>query len=109
MRDTLKSYSTSDEERKEFYSLTKRLIDVMVDFSLLTLRSVQNKKQTPLTIEQIEDTVNFDLQFRLQQISDPELLDIVRERATSKFLEDQKNLNVNPNKYMKSNNTENFY
>lgn len=91
MKETIKSYSTTDAERNEFTALTKRLIDIMVDFSLLTLRTVQNKKQTTLAPKQIEETIDFDLQFRLQQINDPELLEIVRERAMTEFLEEQKN------------------
>ena len=45
---------------------------------------------------QIEETVNFDLQFRIQQIQDPELLDITRERTILKFLDEQ-NLNRQQN------------
>ena len=83
----------SAPELTEFTALTNRLIDLMVEFTLLTLRTVRSKKETPLNGTQIEDTVNFDLQFRIQQIQDPELLDIVRERALSEFLKDQKNHN----------------
>jgi hypothetical protein len=90
LKETVKSYSTTDVERNEFTALTKRLIGIMVDFSLLTLRTVQNKKQTTLAPKQIEETIDFDLQFRLQQINDPELLEIVRERAMTEFLEEQK-------------------
>jgi hypothetical protein len=74
----------------EFTDLTNNLIETMVEFTLLTLRSVTKKKGAPLNMTQIEETVNFDLQFRIQQIQDPELLDIVRERAIYKFLEEQK-------------------
>ncbi len=77
-------------ELGEFTDLTNKLIENMVDFTLLTLRSIRDKKGAPLNITQIEETVNFDLQFRIQQIQDPELLDIVRERAIYKFLEEQK-------------------
>jgi len=83
----------SAPELTEFTALTNRLIDLMAEFTLLTLRTVRSKKETPLNGTQIEDTVNFDLQFRIQQIQDPELLDIVRERALSEFLKDQKNHN----------------
>lgn len=90
MKDIVKGFSAADAEREEFTALTKELIDVMVDFSLLTLRAVQKKKQAPLTPKQIEEIIDFDLQFRLQQINDPELLDIVRERANEEFQEEQK-------------------
>ena len=90
MKDIVKGFSAADTEREEFTALTKELIDVMVDFSLLTLRAVQKKKQAPLTPKQIEEIIDFDLQFRLQQINDPELLDIVRERANEEFQEEQK-------------------
>ena len=109
MKETIKSYSTTDAERKEFTALTKRLIDVMVEFSLLTLRTVQNKKQSTLTPKQIEETIDFDLQFRMQQINDPELLDIVREKAMTEFLEEQRKNNFTRNKYINKNNTENNY
>jgi Na+-translocating ferredoxin:NAD+ oxidoreductase RnfG subunit len=81
----------SSSELEEFTDLTNRLIELMVEFTLLTLRTVSDKKETPLNGAQIEETVNFDLQFRIQQIQDPELLDIVRERAISEFLKEQKN------------------
>lgn len=77
----------SETERGEFVALTAKLIDIMVDFCLLTLKAVSYKKQAPLNYQQIEDVINFDLQFRIQQISDPELLNTVRERAFSEFLE----------------------
>jgi len=77
-------------ELGEFTDLTNNLIENMVGFTLLTLRSVTKKKGVPLNMTQIEETVNFDLQFRIQQIQDPELLDIVRERVIYKFLEEQK-------------------
>ena len=70
--------------------MTNNLIENMVDFTLLTLRSITKKKGPPLNMTQIEETVNFDIQFRIQQIQNPELLDIVRERAIYKFLEKQK-------------------
>ena len=39
--------------------------------------------------KQIEEAVIFDIQFRLQQIQDPELLDIVRDQAVSRYIEEQ--------------------
>ena len=89
-RKKAKSVEPSVMELDEFTDLTDNLIENMVDFTLLTLRSIRDKKGAPLNMTQIEETVNFDLQFRLQQIQDPELLDIVRERAIYKFLEEQK-------------------
>jgi hypothetical protein len=76
----------SETEREKFVELTNKLIDIMVDFSLLTLKTVSNIKQTSLNNQQIEDVINFDLQFQIQQINDPELLDMVRERTFSEFL-----------------------
>jgi len=77
-------------ELTEFTDLTDKLVDVMVEFALLTLRTISRKKKgAPLSIDQIEETVNFDLQFRMQQIQDPELLDIVRERAISEYIKEQ--------------------
>ena len=89
-RKKAKSVEPSVMELDEFTDLTDNLIENMVDFTLLTLRSIRDKKGAPLNMTQIEETVNFDLQFRLHQIQDPELLDIVRERAIYKFLEEQK-------------------
>ena len=86
----VKSVEPSVTELGEFTDLTNNLIENMVDFILLTLRNVAKKKGTPLNMTQIEETVNFDLQFRIQQIQDPELLDIVRGRSIYKFLEEQK-------------------
>lgn len=92
MKDIIKGVSATDYERKEFSELTKRLIDVMVEFTLLTLHTIKKKKQAPLSPKQIEETINFDLQFRIQQINDPELLDIVRERANAIFTSEQKTM-----------------
>ena len=89
-RKKVKSVEPSVTELGEFTDLTNNLIENMVDFTLLTLRSVTIKKGAPLNMTQIEETVNFDLQFRIQQIQDPELLDVVRERVIYKFLEEQK-------------------
>lgn len=89
LKDIIKGFSAEDTEREEFTALTEELIDIMIDFSLLTLRAVQKKKQTPLTPKQIKEIIDFDIQFRLQQINDPELLDIVRERANEEFQEEQ--------------------
>ena len=66
----------------------------MMDFCLLTLKAVSNKKQTPLNKQQIEDAINFVLQFGIQKINDPELLDTVKEEAFSEFLETQCKSNI---------------
>ena len=79
-------------ELTEFTDLTDRLVDVMVEFTLLTLRNIRKRKGAPLSIGQIEETVNFDLQFRMQQIQDPELLEMVRERAISEYIKEQNNV-----------------
>jgi hypothetical protein len=79
----------SQVELKEFTELTYRLIDLMVEFSLYSLRTIAEKRGAPLNKKQIEEAVNFDIQFRLQQIQDPELLDIVRDQAISRYLEEQ--------------------
>jgi hypothetical protein len=76
-------------ELEEFRDLTYRLIDLMVEFSLYTLRTIAKKRGVPLNRSQIEEAVNFDVQFRLQQIQDPELLEIVRDQAVSRFIEEQ--------------------
>lgn len=75
----------SESERKKFTNLTKNLLNVLVDFSILTLKTVEKKKQAPLTPTQIEDAVCFDLQFRIQQIQDPEFIDMVREKAIGNY------------------------
>lgn len=82
-----KDIPVSDSDREEFTTLTLRLMDVMVDFSLLTLKAFQRKKKSELTRSQIEDVINFDLQFRIQQIQDPEFMDIIRERVSEHLLE----------------------
>ena len=82
---TKKDALVSEGDKEEFVVLTKRLMDVMVDFSILTLRTFSRKKSSELTRGQIEDIINFDLQFRIQQIQDPEFMDIVRERVLDHF------------------------
>ena len=89
-RKKTKPAEQSATELEEFTDLSNKLIESMVDLALLTLRSIRDKKGAPLNMTQIEETVNFDLQFRMQQIQDPELLDIVREQAIYRFLEEQK-------------------
>lgn len=85
MNDVIRGTSATDTLQKKFSELTNSLIDVMVEFSLLTLQTIQKKKGSPLTTTQIEDTINFDLQFRLLQINDPDLLDLIREKANLEF------------------------
>ena len=82
---TKKDALVSEGDKEEFVVLTKRLMDIMVDFSILTLKTFGRKKSTELTHGQIEDIINFDLQFRIQQIQDPEFMDIVRERVLEHF------------------------
>jgi hypothetical protein len=86
-----KDFIVSEHEKDEFVALTKRLIDVMTEFSLLTLRAFIRRKQSPLSETQIDDIINFDLQFRIQQIQDPEFLDIIRERVVDQFSDEEIN------------------
>ncbi|KON31244.1 hypothetical protein AC482_01470 [miscellaneous Crenarchaeota group-15 archaeon DG-45] len=72
-------------DREEFIRLTQRMVEVMVDFCLLTLQAVSKKKEAPLNSKEIEKIIDFDLSFRIQQIQDPEIQEIVRERAASEF------------------------
>ena len=80
---------SSQVELEEFTELTYKLIDVMVEFSLYSLRTIAKKRGAPLNEKQIEEAANFDIQFRLQQIQDPELLDVVRDQAISRYIEEQ--------------------
>lgn len=90
MKDAFKNDQTPPNiERIQYVTLTKRLIDIMTDFCLLTLQSVSKKNQASLNTNQIEEIINFDLQFRIQQLNDPELLDLVRDNAKTEFLENQ--------------------
>jgi len=87
-RDILnKSLLNSDEDLDNFSKITEQLIDVMVDYSVLTLNAFNRKKGSKLTDSQIEDVINFNLQFILQQIQDPEFLDIIRDEAKLKYSE----------------------
>ena len=89
-RDILnKSLLNSDEDLDNFSKITEQLIDVMVDYSVLTLNAFSRKKGSKLTDSQIEDVINFNLQFILQQIQDPEFLDIIRDEAKLKYVENE--------------------
>ncbi|MFP3951702.1 MAG: hypothetical protein ACLFVP_06165 [Candidatus Bathyarchaeia archaeon] len=79
----------SNVDRHEYVGLTMKLIGVLVELCLLTLELLRKKKGSPLSVREIEDVVNFDLQFRIQQIHDPELMEIIREKAIMKFIERQ--------------------
>jgi hypothetical protein len=79
----------SQVDLKEFTDLTHELIELMVEFTLYSLRTIAKKRGATMTESQIEEAVNFDIQFRLQQIQDPELLDIVRDQAVSRYIEEQ--------------------
>ena len=72
-------------ERKEFIKFTKRFVNLMVDYSLFVLDVFNRKKGLKLNEAQIEDIVNFNLNFILQQIQDPEFLSIVREETISRY------------------------
>lgn len=86
MDDTQRS---AKGELEEFTDLTYNLIDLMVEFSLYSLRIIEKKRGVTMSKNQIEEAVNFDIQFRLQQMQDPELLDIVREQTVSRYIEEQ--------------------
>ena len=91
MKELIKEkLQTLEPEREEFVSLTNKLMELMTEFCLLSLKAVTNIKKEPLNNQQIDDVINFDLQFRIQQINDPELLDTIRARAHSEFLETRK-------------------
>ena len=79
----------SQVDLKEFTDLTHELIELMVEFTLYSLRTIATRRGATMTESQIEEAVNFDIQFRLQQIQDPELLDIVRDQAVSRYIEEQ--------------------
>jgi hypothetical protein len=81
------SLQSSDEALDIFSKITERLIDVMVDYSVLTLNAFSRKKGSKLTDSQIKDAINFNLQFILQQVQDPEFLDIIRDETTLKYSE----------------------
>ena len=83
------SQQPSQVDLKKFTDLTYELIELMVEFTLYSLRTITEKRAAPMTESQIEEAVNFDIQFRLQQIQDPELLDIVRDHAISRYIEEQ--------------------
>jgi hypothetical protein len=74
-------------ERKEFVEFTRRFIDLIVDYCMFTLDVFCRKKGSRLNESQAEDVVNFNLNFILQQIQDPEFLSIVREEAISRYEE----------------------
>jgi hypothetical protein len=93
---TKEKLRTLETEREEFVALTNKLMELMTDFCLLSLKTVTNIKKEPLNNQQIDDVINFDLQFRIQQINDPELLDTIRERAHSEFLETRKQTQPTP-------------
>lgn len=80
---------SSDEALDIFSKITERLIDVMVDYSVLTLNAFSRKKGSKLTDSQIRDAINFNLQFILQQVQDPEFLDIIRDETTLKYSENE--------------------
>ena len=80
---------SSDEDLDNFSKITEQLIDVMVDYSVLTLNAFSRKKGSKLTDSQIKDVINFNLQFILQQIQDPEFLDIIRDETTLKYSENE--------------------
>ena len=83
------SLQSSDEALDIFSKITERLIDVMVDYSILTLNAFSRKKGSKLTDSQIRDAINFNLQFILQQVQDPEFLDIIRDETTLKYSENE--------------------
>jgi hypothetical protein len=93
---TISTNLSRARDREEFIILTNKLVDVLVDFCFLTLRALCKKKQAPLNFSQIEEAINFDFQFRIQQLMDPGLLEIIKEqvfqnlkRNKISFLEDK--------------------
>ena len=77
--------TTCLEEREVFITLTNRLLDVLTDFTNLTIRILSKKNGAALSVGQFEEIINQDLVFRVQQIQDQDTYEIIRERIYSEY------------------------
>lgn len=83
--DSEKLEKTMTESKQEFIDLQKRLVNLMVDFGVRALKTFQAGKTGDLNPIQINQIVAYEIGGVKHDLSNPELIQIVIERAERAF------------------------
>ena len=72
------------EYMDNYANLSKRIADAMSDFCGNALHICSRVNETPLSLQQINQVIDFEVQSIIQQLEDPEMLDNIRKQALLK-------------------------
>lgn len=75
------------ESEEEFVELTKRLIDIMVDFCVRALKTFEAGRGEALNPLQVDQVIMNEVKHVLNQISDPNYIGIIARKAEIKYTE----------------------
>jgi len=76
-----------EEGKEEFIELTVKLNDLIVDFCMRALKVAEASKGEPLNPVQVEQMISYEIGAVLNQVSDPQFMDLVIRKAQLKYAE----------------------
>ena len=76
-----------EESKEELFELTKKLNDIIVDFCVRALKTFEAGRGKPLNPLQVNQVITKEVRHVLDQISDPEFIDIIVRKAEMKYVE----------------------
>lgn len=76
-----------EEGKEEFLELSIKLNDIIVDFCVRALRTFEAGSGEPLNPVQVKQVITKEVKYVLEQISDPEFIDIIVRKAEIKYAE----------------------
>lgn len=74
-----------EESKEEFFDLSKRLHQLLVDFSLRALKTFEATKGEALTPVEAKEVILHELESVKQQMSDPEFTALIIKAAKMKY------------------------
>jgi hypothetical protein len=76
------------DNEEEYIRLTTKLYGLMLEFSLLAVKTFQEAKKEPLNILEINQIVTHEFDLTKAILSKPELIDIVSKQVEKEFGKD---------------------
>lgn len=76
-----------EEGKEEFINLNRKLLNLMVDFSLRALKVAQAAMNEPLNHLQISQMVGREIEAVIESLSEPSFVDMVTQKAEHDFYE----------------------
>jgi len=74
-----------EESKEEFFELTESLCELMVEFGVRALKIFEAGRGEPLNAVQINQVVVHELEAVCAQISDPEFIQLVVDKAEMEY------------------------